>query len=358
MFALDEDQRYKDLDRCIDASRENDLCSIADLIRGRQPPKKRAKHIQTKPVVNVRFNVRLGKAKPVTCTALLDSGAAESVATEELVKKLRVKKSNGPPQIWSTANGELSTNKKAKSQFTLPELHDDKLIEWDFHVTPSLGSYDMIIGRDVMEFLGIDIRFSKKEVEWDNAIVPFKDQDEVQNGIFHVDDPEIILEEHERVKKILDAKYEAADLEQVCREQEHLSPDEQQKLLVLLKKYETLFDGTLGRWTGSKVSIDTVEGAKPYHAKSFPVPRVHYETLKREVGRLVELGILKRVNWSEWAAPTFLIPKKDGSVRFISNSRELNIRIKRKPYPIPNIQDMLLNLDGFKYATSLDLNMG
>jgi len=30
----------------------------------------------------------------------------------------------------------------------------------------------------------------------------------------------------------------------------------------------------------------------------------------------------------------------------------------RKPYPIPNIQDMLLNLEGFQWATSLDLNMG
>ena len=101
-----------------------------------------------------------------------------------------------------------------------------------------------------------------------------------------------------------------------------------------------------------------MEGAKPYHAKSFPVPRVHYETLKREVERLVELGVLKRVNRSEWAAPTFLIPKKDGSVRFISDFREVNKRIKPEPYPIPNIQDMLLNLDGFRYATSLDLNMG
>ena len=53
-----------------------------------------------------------------------------------------------------------------------------------------------------------------------------------------------------------------------------------------------------------------------------------------------------------------MIPKKDGSVRFISDFRELNKRIKRKPYPIPNIQDMLLNLEGFRYATSLDLNMG
>ena len=33
-------------------------------------------------------------------------------------------------------------------------------------------------------------------------------------------------------------------------------------------------------------------------------------------------------------------------------------RIKRKPFPIPKIQDMLLKLEGFKYATSLDLNMG
>ena len=72
----------------------------------------------------------------------------------------------------------------------------------------------------------------------------------------------------------------------------------------------------------------------------------------------MEAGVLKKVNQSEWAAPTFIIPKKDGSVRFISDFRELNKRIKRKPFPIPKIQDMLLKLEGFKYATSLDLNMG
>jgi len=64
------------------------------------------------------------------------------------------------------------------------------------------------------------------------------------------------------------------------------------------------------------------------------------------------------VNCSEWAAPTFIIPKKDGSVRFISDFRELTKRILRKPHPIPNVQDMHLNLEGFQWATSLDLNMG
>ena len=38
--------------------------------------------------------------------------------------------------------------------------------------------------------------------------------------------------------------------------------------------------------------------------------------------------------------------------------RELNKRFKRKPFPIPKIQDLFLKLEGFKYATSLDLNMG
>ena len=33
---------------------------------------------------------------------------------------------------------------------------------------------------------------------------------------------------------------------------------------------------------------------------------------------LCKIGVLKKVNRSEWAAPTFLIPKKDKTVRFIS----------------------------------------
>jgi len=83
-----------------------------------------------------------------------------------------------------------------------------------------------------------------------------------------------------------------------------------------------------------------------------------YTDIEGKVDRLIKIGVLKKVNRSEWAAPTFIIPKKDGSVRLISDFRELNKRILRKPCPIPNIQDMLLNLEGFQWATSLDLNVG
>jgi len=80
--------------------------------------------------------------------------------------------------------------------------------------------------------------------------------------------------------------------------------------------------------------------------------------LRVEVERLVKIGILKKKNDSEWAAATFVIPKKDKTIRFILDFRELNKRIKRKPYPIPKIQDLMLKLEGFTYGTALDLNMG
>jgi len=88
------------------------------------------------------------------------------------------------------------------------------------------------------------------------------------------------------------------------------------------------------------------------------VEPVKKQTLKAEVERLIKIGVPKKVNRSEWAAPAFVISKKDGSVRFISDFRELNKRTLRKPCPVPNIQDMLLNPEGFQWATGRDLNVG
>ena len=82
------------------------------------------------------------------------------------------------------------------------------------------------------------------------------------------------------------------------------------KLLKLLAKYSTLFDGSLGMWKGSKVKLELKEGAQPYHAKAFPIPRVHMNTLKLEVKKLCKLGVLKQINRSQWAAPTFIIGKR------------------------------------------------
>jgi len=88
---------------------------------------------------------------------------------------------------------------------------------------------------------------------------------------------------------------------------------------VLLRKCEALFDGQLGHWHGPEVKLELQEGAKPHHACAYNTPQCHMQTLKAEVECLVKICVLKKVDRSEWAAPTFVIPKKDGSVRFISD---------------------------------------
>ena len=47
--------------------------------------------------------------------------------------------------------------------------------------------------------------------------------------------------------------------------------------------------------------------------------------------------------------------KKDNTVRVVSDFREVNKWIVRKPFPIHKISTVLQELEGFTYATALDL---
>ena len=353
MTEEEESQFYQSLDDCVTKSY---LDTYSMTTRSHKKSNKRQKTTDMRPMTYVWFNTRRGKPKPQTIRALLDSGGSETLVSERFAKKLRRVKSKRTE--WTTPAGVLQTDTKVKAQFILAEFHDNKMIEWNVHVTKDMGAYDMIIGRDILQDLGIDIHFSTQTVEWEGIEIPFKDTASRELQAFHVEDSDAVQDSVDRVKGILDNDYHKATLEEVAQSQTQLNTSEREQLLTLLQKYESLFDGTLGKWTHEDYHLELKEDVKPYHARAFPVPRVHYDTLKKEVDRLCEARVLKRVNRSEWAAPTFIIPKKDGKVRFVSDFRELNKRIKRMPYPVPNIQDMLLNLEGFQYATALDLNMG
>ena len=70
----------------------------------------------------------------------------------------------------------------------------------------------------------------------------------------------------DRLQSILDAKYEAANLREICDNSLHLETHEQEMLFELLKKYEPLFNGTLGSWNDDKFNIDLQQDAELYHA--------------------------------------------------------------------------------------------
>ena len=109
------------------------------------------------------------------------------------------------------------------------------------------------------------------------------------------------------------------------------------------------------------MAVELKDKSVPYHCKRpFPIPHIHVPTLKKEVDRLVEIGVLEPVDGRKagpWCAPSFIIPKKDGRVRWISDFKHLNKIIKQKVYGLPKIQDILTRRSGYKFFTKLDLTM-
>jgi hypothetical protein len=126
----------------------------------------------------------------------------------------------------------------------------------------------------------------------------------------------------------------------------------------LLAKYNELFDGTLGQYPHKKLHLTLQDDAVPVHHKAFPVAKAHEEVFKKELKHLVSIGvILEGCGATEWGSPTFIVPKKDGRVGWVSDFCTLNSMLKRKEYPLPQIQDVLRRRPGYEFFTKSDLTM-
>ncbi len=87
----------------------------------------------------------------------------------------------------------------------------------------------------------------------------------------------------------------------------------------MLNEHAKLFDGTLGVYPHRKFPIDLVPEAVPEHLRPYAIPVIHLEAFKKDLIHLVKIGVLSPQGASEWAYPTFITPKKDGRVRWVSD---------------------------------------
>ena len=146
----------------------------------------------------------------------------------------------------------------------------------------------MIIGRDLMRKLKMDVLYSDNVVTWDELRLPMhkvKAKGKWHNFNALVEDQaesESVKDSMSRLTRILDANYDTPVLEDEVAKMTHLNPIQRNLLLTLLKENEDLFDGPLGDWVSDPIKIPLKEGAKPYHARAFHIPHIHEQTFKKD----------------------------------------------------------------------------
>ena len=94
--------------------------------------------------------------------------------------------------------------------------------------------------------------------------------------------------------KTLDSTYAKADLEKLVNTSQ-LNVEEIILLLSLLEDFEDLFDGTLGDWATEPVDLELNPYPKTFNSRYYPVPRTNKGTFRKDLKRIVEIGVIAPV---------------------------------------------------------------
>ncbi|KAG1936368.1 gag-pol fusion protein [Pimephales promelas] len=97
--------------------------------------------------------------------------------------------------------------------------------------------------------------------------------------------------------------------------------------------------------------------ATPARQKSYRIPERLVTVLKDELDIMLSMGVIEP-SLSEWCSPIVLVPKKDGTLRFCIDFRQLNSLSKVDPYPMPRIDELVERLGRAKYLSTVDLCKG
>ena len=307
-------KNYNSLDECV-----NDNYSLTSRLYkpvGHNHKQQRLNKEDVAPILFVKVLKKhkyKDKIKTITKTikTLVDPGSSSSLVSDKSI--IGHPKYKSTRTWWETTAGMFETNKKVNLNFKMSELSETAIVNHQFNVSKSpLGQYDMIIGRDLANQIGLDTCGSDLTVKWPkmNAEIPYKPSKMGEQECYYIQDPDSLQGKTDRMSQILDAKYSKADIYKITREVKTLNEDKPQRLKHILRTSESLFDSTLGRWVGDPYKIKLRADATPFHAKPFPVPYAYEKMLRMEVERLRKIGVLKRVNHSEYASPSFIISKR------------------------------------------------
>jgi hypothetical protein len=176
-------------------------------------------------------------------------------------------------------------------------------------------NYDIIFCCDFLQKIGMKHGFDTGNMTAFNITIEMKQKSFYSNPFAVLAKIQESQEEQDdecfHSTQLQQSKYSKADIATVTKQQTHLTTEQQAELQAVLGKHTTLFPGKLSCYRHKKMNLELLAGAKPVHAKPYPVPRTQREVFQKELQCLVQLSVLSRVGGAVWASPSFIIPKKD-----------------------------------------------
>ena len=132
---------------------------------------------------------------------------------------------------------------------------------------------------------------------------------------------------------------------------------EEQKLNDILEKHKVVFTKELGKMKGVKAKIHVNGEVKPIFYKPRSLAYAMQEKVNNELNRLENENVIKRVKFSDWAAPVVPVLKSNGEIRLCGDYKVTVNRVSRlEQYPIPTLEEIMNRLGQGSVYHKLDLS--
>ena len=122
------------------------------------------------------------------------------------------------------------------------------------------------------------------------------------------------------------------------------------------RQFPDLFKYELGTLRGVEAKLHVTKDATVRCFKARPVPYALREKVDAELNRLLEDGVIKPVEFSDYAAPIVPVLRANGRIRICGDYKlTVNKVVLADKHPIPNIEDLYAKFAGGKLYSRIDL---
>ncbi|XP_071680355.1 uncharacterized protein [Lolium perenne] len=281
---------------------------------------------------------------------LVDSGSTHSFISEAIAARWSGVRQCKPMQVKVADGGTL------RCDLEIPEC------KWQSQGTEfwttlrlfPLGCYDIILGMDWLQSLG------DMNVNWHKKQLFFHYQDRpvfLQGMVTDTTTCQKITAEELQTLNASNAICHVVQLSEL-KESEELVPYSQD-IQSLLSEFEGLFAEPHGLPPRREFDhvISLLPGARPVNIRPYRYNPSQKDEIEKQIADMLKQGII-RFSTSPFASPILLVQKKDGTWRFCIDYRYLNAMTLKNIYPLPIIDELLDELSGAAWFTSLDLRAG